>query len=71
MSMRGYLSEPDVGDCFDEPSDVAIPAGKTKAQHIADIILRRRLTDHEEDVEEQEDSVRHDGATTDGIDYPF
>lgn len=69
--MRGYLSEPDVGDCFVEPSDVAIPVGKTKAQHIADTINRRRLTDHEEDVEEQEDSVRHDGATTDGIDYPF
>mgnify|MGYP003655712710 CR=1 FL=1 len=58
MSMRGYLSEPDIGDCFVEPPDVAVPAGKTKAQHIADTILRRRLTDHKEDVELQEDSVR-------------
>ena len=56
--MRGYLSEPDIGDCFVEPLDVAVPAGKTKAQHIADTILRRRLTDHKEDVELQEDSVR-------------
>lgn len=71
MIMRGYLSEPDIGACFVEPPDVAIPAGKTKAQHIADTINRRRLTDHEEDVEEQEDSLRHEGATTDGIDYPF
>ena len=67
--MRGYLREEEIGDCFVDPPDVSVPLGKTKAQHIADTINRRRLTDHEEDVEEQEDSVRHEGATTDWIDY--
>jgi hypothetical protein len=56
--MRGYLIE-------------AVPAGVSKASHYDDTVLRRRLTDLQEDLEEQELDLWSDGATIDGLDHPF
>tara|TARA_R110002126_G_scaffold94635_3_gene223200 strand:- start:1752 stop:1961 length:210 start_codon:yes stop_codon:yes gene_type:complete len=69
--MRGYLDECDIGDCFVDPYDIAVPAGVSKARHYDDTLLRRRLTDLQEDLEEQELDLWSDGATIDGIDHPF
>lgn len=69
--MRGYLSEPDVGSCWDVPEDLAVPVGVPKDQYMADTIDDQTLSDYEEGVEFEEDSMWCDGAATYGIDYPF